>query len=147
MALPSLSELLRSLGIDPSTVPSDGSVDLNAILRDLGALPSGIDTTPVQDPGAATNDVVYGGFGNDPAVMGTNGDDIIDGGGGADTMIGFNGNDVYRVDNTGDVAAEGSGAGTGTDTVIATVSYSLPNNVEALYISGTGLTGTGSAGN
>ena len=33
----------------------------------------------------------------------------------------------------------------GGDTVVATVNYTLPANVEALYMIGSGLTGTGSA--
>ena len=37
-------------------------------------------------------------------------------------------------------------AGGGSDTVVATVDYTMPANVEALYLVGTGLTGTGSAG-
>ena len=34
----------------------------------------------------------------------------------------------------------------GYDTIMATVSYTLPANVEALYVNGSGLTGTGSSG-
>ena len=36
------------------------------------------------------------------------------------------------------------GAGGGIDTVIATASYVIPSEVEALYLVGTGLIGTGS---
>ena len=36
--------------------------------------------------------------------------------------------------------------GAGYDTVVATVDYTLPTNVEAIYMIGTGLTGTGSGG-
>ena len=34
----------------------------------------------------------------------------------------------------------------GNDTVVASVSYNLPANVEAMYMIGSGLTGTGSSG-
>ena len=34
----------------------------------------------------------------------------------------------------------------GYDTVMASVSYTLPTNVEALYMNGSGLTGTGNSG-
>ena len=36
--------------------------------------------------------------------------------------------------------------GAGYDTVVATVGYTLPTNVEAMYVIGAGLTGTGSGG-
>src|SRR5262249_59841172 len=64
--------------------------------------------------------------------------------GGANTLVGLGGNDVYCVNHTGDAVTETAGGG--YDTVVATVDYTMPANVEALYLVGTGLTGTGSAG-
>jgi Ca2+-binding RTX toxin-like protein len=54
------------------------------------------------------------------------------------------GNDVYYVADNGDQVQEGSGAG--IDTVVASVNFTIPTNVEVLYEYGTGLIGTGSAG-
>ena len=80
-------------------------------------------------------------------VFGTLGNDILVGTSGADTLIGFTGNDFYVVNNIGDVVVESSGASEGTqDTVVATISYTLPNNVENLTLDGSSnLSGTGNA--
>lgn len=56
--------------------------------------------------------------------------DIIDGGLGADTMIGGGDDDIYFVDNVGDVVTELAGGG--TDTIFATFDYTLGANVERL---------------
>ena len=64
--------------------------------------------------------------------------------GGANTLVGLGGNDIYCVNNSADTVTEAAGGG--IDTVIATSSYTLPSKVEALYLVGPGLTGTGSSG-
>ena len=61
--------------------------------------------------------------------------------GGPNTLIGLGGDDLYYVNNAADVVIEAANGG--NDTVMATVSYTLPANVEALYVNGSGLTGTG----
>ncbi len=68
------------------------------------------------------------------SLTGTSGNDIIDGGVGADTMAGGLGHDTYYVDNVGDVIIENPGEG--TDSVISSVNYVLPDNVENLKITG-----------
>ncbi|MGL5926532.1 Calx-beta domain-containing protein [Chroococcidiopsis sp.] len=73
---------------------------------------------------------------------------IINGGAGNDTMSGRLGNDVYYVDSTGDIIIESAGTDTGFDTVHASVSYTLTDNVEKLVLTGfDALNGTGNAGN
>src|SRR6185436_5242289 len=62
--------------------------------------------------------------------------------GGPNTLIGLDGNDVYYVNAAADVVIEAANGG--VDTVSATVDYTLPANVEALYMAGSGLTGSGS---
>ena len=83
-----------------------------------------------------------GGGGND-TLSGGDGNDTLDGGTGADSMDGGFGNDTYIVDNVGDVAAEVAG---GTDTVLASVSYTLSANLENLTLTGSAaINGTGNA--
>ncbi|CAN5567064.1 hypothetical protein BH11PSE7_BH11PSE7_33800 [soil metagenome] len=68
------------------------------------------------------------------ALTGNSAANVLDGGAGADTMAGGAGNDIYVVDNAGDVVTEASGAG--TDLVNASVSYKLTANVEKLTLTG-----------
>ena len=68
-------------------------------------------------------------------LIGTAGADSIDGHKGADTMQGGAGDDHYMVDNVGDQVIENANGG--IDTVISKLAaYTLPSNVEQLYLSG-----------
>jgi serralysin len=57
------------------------------------------------------------GNGSANVIKGAAGNDVIDGGTGADTMAGGAGNDLYFVDNAGDVVVELPGAAEGVDEV------------------------------
>ncbi|MCD5975240.1 beta strand repeat-containing protein, partial [Pseudomonas quasicaspiana] len=86
--------------------------------------------------------------GNDEAntLTGNNAANILDGKAGADTLIGGLGNDTYIVDNIGDVVVETSALLTEIDTVQASISYALGNNLENLTLTGSdSLDGTGNA--
>ncbi|MGE0418515.1 MAG: endo alpha-1,4 polygalactosaminidase [Acetobacteraceae bacterium] len=72
--------------------------------------------------GAAGSDTLSGG----------GGDDILNGAGGADVMDGGAGNDKYYVDKPGDVVNEA--AGNGSDTICATVNYTVGANSEIEFI-------------
>ncbi|MEP9401705.1 calcium-binding protein [Sphingomonas sp. VNH70] len=69
------------------------------------------------------------------SLTGNSGNNVLDGLVGADTMAGGLGNDTYVVDNAGDVVIEA--AGEGTDSVQASITYTLGANVENLVLTGT----------
>ena len=93
--------------------------------------------------GGAGNDRLSGGDGID-WLSGGNGDDVLNGGSGNDSMMGGAGNDTYMVDSAGDAVTEN--AGEGTDTVNASITYSLGAYVENLVLTGSAdLQGYGNA--
>lgn len=85
------------------------------------------------------HDTIKAGSGDDE-ITGDIGNDYLDGGTGADLLIGGAGDDRYVVDNVFDVVDET--AGSGTDTVLSTINFSLTSgqvmgDVENLTLTGT----------
>ena len=74
---------------------------------------------------------LYGMGGNDRLFSGE-GNDTLDGGNGQDTLAGGLGNDVYLLESFGEVVQEA--AGSGSDTVRASVSVTLAANLENLAL-------------
>ena len=125
------SEIMRGLAGNDTLVGAAGDD-----LLDGG---DGADTLRGDDG----NDVLLGG-GDADTMYGGNGNDLLDGGTGADRMYGNAGDDVYWVDNTGDMVNEL--ANEGSDTVMASVDFTLGANVENLTLVGSAnLRGTGSS--
>ncbi|VVE67449.1 Bifunctional hemolysin/adenylate cyclase [Pandoraea anapnoica] len=86
---------------------------------------------------------ISGSSGND-TLVGDAGGNILDGRAGADVMEGRTGDDTYFVDDAGDIVTEHAGGG--FDTVKASISYTLPDEVEALELIGdAAINGTGNA--
>ncbi|MFD1785943.1 right-handed parallel beta-helix repeat-containing protein, partial [Phenylobacterium terrae] len=103
---------------------------------------------PPSGVGTAGDDSLLGTSGSD-SLSGLGGRDTIDGAAGADTMAGGDGDDLFRVDNVGDVVSEVTNAGAGgVDTVESSVSIAaLWNDVENLTLLGSGhLNATGNNG-
>lgn len=109
-----------------------GVLDVEVVATDLaGAAGSDSFTLTVNAApgqiltGTAGADVLAGGFGND----------LIDGLAGADRMTGGDGDDTYVVDHVADVIVELPDEG--HDLVLSSVTYTLPDEVENLSLTGT----------
>jgi Ca2+-binding RTX toxin-like protein len=81
------------------------------------------------------DNVIIGNAGTDTLIAGSGNDTLI-AGSGVDTMIGGSGNDTFVVNNAADVVE--AQAGSNVNTVLTSVSYVAPANVQIL-------TGTGTA--
>lgn len=96
--------------------------------------------------GGYHHDSLQGQGGND-RLFGGAGNDSLSDGFGADTMIGGSGDDIFRISDALDIIIENPAEG--MDTIITSVSMSLPENLEVLQIAGGifGITITGGSGN
>lgn len=88
------------------------------------------------------NDTLFG-LGGDDSLTGGLGNDSLDGGTGADHLDGGEGDDIYVVDDAGDMIADSEGM---ADLVITSVNWTLPVGLERLMLAAgvDGLAGTGS---
>lgn len=140
-------EDLNRDGSPDVVVSSFGSTEIALLLNDGVTEIVKISGTSKKDKLIGTNDSEsIEGLGGNDTLNAKNGDDILDGGKGKDTMNGGKGDDTYFVDNRKDVIKESRKGG--SDTVNASINYTLKNNVENLVLTGKKpLKGTGNKGN
>jgi Ca2+-binding RTX toxin-like protein len=112
----------------------------NDVLANIENISTGSGADDVTGSSAANTISTDGGA---DTIHGGDGNDDIYAGGGADKMFGEAGSDRYYVDNAGDIVTEVSGQG--TDTVYASVTYTLTANVENLVLQDGAINGTGNA--
>lgn len=97
----------------------------------------------VSGTGNSLNNTITGNSGVN-VLIGGGGNDVLNGGAGADSLIGGIGDDVYTVDNAGDILVEH--ADEGFDVVYSSATHSLANNIENLVLTGTSsVNGTGNS--
>jgi Ca2+-binding RTX toxin-like protein len=126
-------------GEGTDTVQSSISYTLQADFENLTLT----GTAAIDGTGNALSNIIIGNAGTN-VLSGGAGNDSLDGGTGADTLAGQGGNDTYYVDDGADLVVES--AGEGTDTVHASISHALADNVENLTLTGSAaIDGTGNA--
>jgi len=120
--------------VTPGTYFLGALADSNGQIAESNESNNASNTLPVI-LGNAANNTLTGTAAND-LMLSFAGNDALNGGAGADAMHGGTGNDSYTVDNAGDQVIEN--ANEGTDTAFASISYTLPSNVEQLELTGAG---------
>jgi Ca2+-binding RTX toxin-like protein len=141
------SDTLVLSGVVPGNhvvvVDLSSSTDQVVSIGGVTDAPTQINVENLTASGLGSSVTVTGSAGAN-SIIGANGNDTLTGGAGNDTLIGGTGNDTYTVDSVGDVVTEALNAG--TDTVFASLNYTLGANVETLTLTGSAnLNGTGNA--
>ncbi len=142
-----INQVTGGVGVDTVTI-TDTSIELTGVT--FLNWTDGVDTISLR--GASGADVLFGSSRNDKidgnggtdSLFGGAGADLLDGGSDADVLTGGLGNDTYTVDNVLDIVSEAAGAGTGSDFINTSVSYTMAANTERLFLTGTdNINGTG----
>ncbi|MEK7343897.1 MAG: calcium-binding protein [Pseudomonadota bacterium] len=134
-------DVLEGLGGDDLLDGGDG-YDVASYAHAPGSVSVSLAIIGPQDTGSAGTDTLVGiedlfGSAFNDVLIGDSGGNQIDGGAGADWMAGGAGDDLYLVDDAGDVVVEKRLSG-GLDSVASAISYSLGGKgVEILGLLGT----------
>ena len=91
---------------------------------------------------SGTDVITINGTAGADNLTGSSQNDTLIGFGGVDNMAGGTGDDRYFVDAALDAVNELAGAGNGSDSIFATVSYTIALNVERLFLQGTAISAT-----
>jgi VCBS repeat-containing protein len=130
--------LLGGLGDDMYIVDNAGDAVIENVGEGIDHFQSSVTYTLTDNVEnlTLTGTAAINGTGNalDNVILGASGNNVLDGGAGADMLAGGAGNDTYIVDNTADAVIELIGEG--TDSVFASVDYTLSDNVENLTLTG-----------
>lgn len=124
--------------VEVATSPVDGTEGRDKIFVGYtdaqGNAADGADGVTDVIHGYGGNDHIRAGHGDD-LIFGGEGHDVLDGGTGADEMHGGAGNDVYFIDDLGDVVSEAGGSG--RDKVKSDHSHTLGDGFEDLWLNKT----------
>ncbi len=100
-------------------------------------------SSAINGTGNALDNILTGNSGNNTLTGGAGNDTLDPGSAGTDTLRGGQGDDIYIVGRSSGITIT-ENANEGTDTVRASVTYTLGNNVENLLLTGSGnVNGTG----
>jgi len=128
---------IEAIGAGIDTVQSSVTFTLAANVENLTLT----GTVSIDGTGNGDNNYLIGNIATN-TLIGLAGNDTLDGGAGVDSLVGGLGNDLYIIDNIGDVVVEA--AASGTDTVQSSLTYTLATNFENLTLTGTtAINGTG----
>ena len=102
-------------------------------------------TAALQGTANSGNDSLTANTGSDTLVAaGAGNDTLVSGATGTDSLVGGTGNDTFVINNSADKVTDTST--TASNLLVSSVTYTLPTDVNALVLSGTGaLVGTGNA--
>ena len=101
-------------------------------------------TGAINGTGNTLDNIIIGNSANN-TLTGGDGNDTLNGGLGNDTLIGGLGDDTYVVDSKSDVIVEASGEG--TDTVLASITYSIASYAYVENLTATGTAAINGVGN
>ena len=136
-------------GLGDDRISGGLGIDTVSYATASAAVTVSLAVTTAQNTGSAGQDTLISienltGSAFDDTLTGGAADNLLDGGRGADSLAGGLGNDTYRVDTASDAVREN--ASEGRDTVLASLTYTLLDNVENLTLSGkAAINGSGNA--